>query len=858
MATSSSSSSFPVRLWTKSGTEQPLPQTIQLSTLAGGVSELILDYGRAVGGIPFFETANVKSEDGAAALETIYSETRAGIDKGKGDGPFLLFSNAMDTYRVNSRSFKPSNEIEYVESRFAQKSQRFQKLILKSLNSSITFSSLGFRHQRPPAVPKSIFKCSNALLNKIWEDGVRTVDMCTVDAGETAEAWDVTEEGTRIAGQHWAPCRFGTRWEDKVVEFEVKIESGGASWGVHMVANGLIFCLDMATKSLAAVEGLSNTDGIFPPIPRGTWSLSELDLSGWLRVKFTASGDSVDVEIQGKKVASVTSLNLHPILGGNNNSGSIAFGGPANYTAVYRSLLVKDTQGNMLYKNNFLPEDKQRTFADFAVGTNQLACTIDGAKRDRACFSGDLFVMGRSIAYSTARLDAILGSITLLSSHQTSDGYIGNLCPIQAPLHEEADMEPPTYAFYSLSYALALIVVTKEYWMQCGDSSIVKNIWERFEKLISFAERFKDERGLIVAPPLLSMDWLPLGGPHFGASGKINLTLLDALESMSRMCDLIGAKDSFASRADDLRKSIVSHLWNEENGTLRMTDTVSPNGICQDINAYSTTLGVSPAHQNTIEILASTNQPPLAFQNLERWDRNKIISPYACGFAAEALFAQGEGLKAVKLIEKVWGEMSNPSNPNYSGGHWEAMSEDGTPVHDDTSLVHGWSTWPVFLLPKYLAGLEPLEPGWVMWKVRPVLAGLESVDVQLSTPSGDIAVSLHVKEDQGAGEVNLDVPSGTTGEFHPPLGWQISDCPANCELALGANKISIREGGKFTVKIHKVISSLPSSSLGKPGSLNSEKGTAEVVEGVESSEKVSGRKSSGLLGFFRSLLGKCG
>jgi hypothetical protein len=328
--------------------------------------------------------------------------------------------------------------------------------------------------------------------------------MCTVDAGETAETWDVTEDGTRIQGQHWAPCRFGTRWEDTIVEFEVKIESGGASWGVHMVANGLIFCLDVATRSLAAVEGLSNTDGIFPPIARGTWTLPEFDMNDWLKVKTIALGDSVNVEIEGKKVATVTDLKIHPILGGNINSGSIAFGGPAHYTAVYRLLLVKDTQEKILYKNNFLLADKQRTLADFAVGANQLACTIDGAKRDRACFSGDLFVMGRSIAYSTVRLDVLLGSITLLSSHQTSDGYIGNLCPIQAPVHDEADIEPPTYAFYSLSYALALVVVTKEYWMQSGDYAIVKNIWGRFEKLISFAERFKDERGLIVAPPSLS------------------------------------------------------------------------------------------------------------------------------------------------------------------------------------------------------------------------------------------------------------------------------------------------------------------------------------------------------------------
>ena len=37
-----------------------------------------------MGGIPFFETANVGSEDGVATLEIIYSETRAGIDKEKG------------------------------------------------------------------------------------------------------------------------------------------------------------------------------------------------------------------------------------------------------------------------------------------------------------------------------------------------------------------------------------------------------------------------------------------------------------------------------------------------------------------------------------------------------------------------------------------------------------------------------------------------------------------------------------------------------------------------------------------------------------------------------------------------------
>lgn len=65
--------------------------------------------------------------------------------------------------------------------------------------------------------------------------------MCTVSANETEPAWDVTAEGMRVYGQHWAPCRRGTRWTDFVARFDVKIEEGGASWGIHMVVNGLYF-----------------------------------------------------------------------------------------------------------------------------------------------------------------------------------------------------------------------------------------------------------------------------------------------------------------------------------------------------------------------------------------------------------------------------------------------------------------------------------------------------------------------------------------------------------------------------------------------------------------------------------------
>jgi hypothetical protein len=79
-----STSSFPVKLLNQERREEVLPSTIQLSTFNGGVTELILDYGRAVGGIPFFEAADVQTENGTVELEITYSETRAGIEKEKG------------------------------------------------------------------------------------------------------------------------------------------------------------------------------------------------------------------------------------------------------------------------------------------------------------------------------------------------------------------------------------------------------------------------------------------------------------------------------------------------------------------------------------------------------------------------------------------------------------------------------------------------------------------------------------------------------------------------------------------------------------------------------------------------------
>jgi hypothetical protein len=411
----------------------------------------------------------------------------------------------MDTYRSNLHRAVAGSSRQSIEARFLQASQRYQKITLTRPNTSLVFSTVGFERVRPAIPVKADFRCSDPTINRIWRDGVRTVDMCTVSYGETRPAWDVTPHGTRVYGGHWAPCRQGTRWADKTVTFETKIEDLGASWGIHMVANGVIFCLDAQEKTLEAYLGLSKESGTFPTRKLGSWKLPpSVNTNNWMQILTVAREDKVTVTIQGHEIAILDGIDVRPLLGGAApNAGSVAFGGPSGWITLYRNLTVTGPDGKIYYDNKLSETDAERTYADFQVGTNQLPCLIDGAKRDRACFGGDAFITGRSIAYSTGDLETWRGSLQLLMSHQTQDGFLGNLCPIQAPEHNTDD-EPPTYAFYSLTYALLTIVSAKDYWYHSGDMSFVDTYFTKMQDQMRLAARFLNQDGLMEAPPPLS------------------------------------------------------------------------------------------------------------------------------------------------------------------------------------------------------------------------------------------------------------------------------------------------------------------------------------------------------------------
>jgi hypothetical protein len=285
-----------------------------------------------------------------------------------------------------------------------------------------------------------------------------------------------------------------------------------------------------------------------------------------------------------------------------------------------------------------------------------------------------------------------------------------------------------------------------------------------------------------------------MGGPLFGISGGMNLAYLDALRAMAHMTADKHLKLQYESQAQSLKESIRKNLWCEKTGRFKMCSSSPIGSLCQDMNGYSLSLGAVPDHPRHLENLSQSDSPlPLAFQGLGHWDNMKIVSPYATGFAVEALFVKNEGCAAAKLIERVWGKMAEKSSANYSGAHWEAMRYDGSPFNHDVSLVHGWSTWPVFLLPRYVAGARPLEPGWKSFEVAPVLADLDFVKYSVTTSYGKIEIEIKFDKVDRQGTITLLVPDGIKATIVAPKA---------CILEGDSNIVGSRE--KTFVKFRQI------------------------------------------------------
>lgn len=735
----------------------------QLSMASGGIAPtIVLDYGKDVGGIPFFR---VSSESGSPTLGASYSEGRDYISStGDGASPWAEGdSNRYDDYPVTGAGT--------ITNQYVQGGERYEEITLTS-PGSVTLSSAGITYiadRTQAADLAGWFNSSNTALNRIWYDSEYTDQLDSVPAKSLPGSWSVTGGVLRASGDpsgNPGLLTTGSSWGDYTVSFQTDIIANQSGWFVRGqdADDGYLFILDDSTDTSGTADTLQEFDrhgGDYTSL--GTVTLpSALTAGTWHTVSTTVSGSTLTVSLDTKPLSTLTN-SAH-------STGTVGFREYPGEEADFKNLTVTSSSGSTLFSD---PLDSSTALTRFAVpGVNQYASILDGAKRDRAIWSGDMNVEIPSVFYSTDNAAYLKGALQMLGSYARADGSTAGDIPPQYPL----GTSPQTGSgwFYSADYSTYFVLGLADYYLYSGDTAFVTQELPVLKAELAWNAGLRDSNGLVSTGSGDNADWDFYDSGKNGEVTAYNVLYYKSLLDGAALATAAGDSADAASYTDQaaaLKTAINAHLYNSGNGLYYLSNE-DTSTVAQDANVLAVLYGVAPASDvstilSTLKTdLWTTPYGPKPFTGSTYAD---VVSPFISGYELDARLAADDTADAEALLTSVWGHMAG-SGAEQTGTTWENVSgSNGLPgLGSRTNLSHGWSTTPVSALSGYVLGVQPASAGFATWSVKPHPGDLVYAQGSVPTPHGAIGVDWAGEGGVRQFSMQVTAPSGTTGTIAVP------------------------------------------------------------------------------------------
>ncbi|HWU59479.1 MAG TPA: alpha-L-rhamnosidase C-terminal domain-containing protein, partial [Microbacteriaceae bacterium] len=741
-----------------------------LTMVAGDTPPSItLDFGTDIGGLAFFD---VSATTGSASLDIGYSEGKKWATP-QGDMP------RTDTFAVSGPGTFTSTTV--------QGGQRYEVITLTT-PGSVTLTRVGVNYIADRTTADGYaghFESSSDLLNRIWYDGAYTVQLDSVPTSSLPGAWTIGGGALSAHEGGVGLLNEGSGWTDYTMSFDAAIEKNQVGWMVRGqdANNGYLFILNSnddtaGTPNMLQKYEMNNGSYVAfgsDPLP------FDLATNSWHSIDTTVSGTSLSVSVDGQVVGGVDTSTLPPGAKAF-ATGTVGFRESNGETASLRNLEITDPEGATLYSNGL---DSPSALADFAVpGTNTLPSMLDGGKRDRSIWTGDLNVQGPVVYYATNTTQYMKGSLALLGGQQLQSGFVtGALDPTTA-LNTGAPL-PGTIGFYSASYSMYWVLALGAYDLYTGDAEFVKEQYPRVKAELAWNASRVDANGLLVTDSSDGRDWDAYDPAKTGEVAAYNMIYYKALLDGAQLATTAGDPSQASTYLQDaagLKTAINTILLDQETGLYKISNVLT-TGVAQDANALAILYGVAPESKSAAILagldtqLAGSEYGPLPFSADAGQSHN--ISPFASGYQLQAQLASNDTAGAQALLSTVWGNMVAPGD-NYTGTMWEVINPvDGSPGFDNyTSLAHGWSAAPTSALSAYVLGIQPVGTGYSTWLVKPHAGDLAWTTGQAPTPHGPIAVDW--SHDPSAGfAMHVEAPSQTSGTIAVPTFGKKIDIEVN-------------------------------------------------------------------------------
>ncbi|GAA3614358.1 hypothetical protein GCM10022223_33240 [Kineosporia mesophila] len=752
--------------------------------------EIVLDYGRNVSGVPYFQ---IDAASYGAHLRASYSESAAWtVPEGDVEG-----SHNESGHRERFEEFTLTGA-GTVSSGRIQGGQRYQRIALTS-TGSVTLRRTGFRFTAFRATAEDYqgwFLSSSDQMNRVWYEGAYTVQLNQLPANTLPRPWTLADGHLDADGGTIAVLS-DQQWEDVVVEFDVQIVRGAAGWVVRADGDGrsgyLLTLAHEPGKETTHVLRLFRFDDSIDHRPqdldRRLYPVTSTGLS-------LPAGDEDEPWHHIRTEVAAAVLRTHIDGTGPYETGIADGPGPGAGTvglrvawldhARFRNLVVLDPEGAELYANGLAAEDALSAWTGPALGhPDPLPVILDGGKRDRTVWSGDLLVQIPNVFHTSGQEPYVRGSIEFLNGYQEPTGQsAARVPPIMPPARA-----PRSGQTYSAVYSMHQITNIALHHRYTADTEFLRTQWSAVLRELEFDRSLLDHRGLIVTDENNGLDWDWYDGPKLGAVSAYNVSAYIALRHVADLADALGATPSgpeLREQAARLREAINAHLYDQDRHLYVLSDVLT-DSVAQDANALAVLSGVVPDGEGPAvlaalgETLPQTPFGPSPFTpETGFWD---AVSPYVADMHLRALFHTGQTEAAFDLLHMIWGYMAD-SGEHATGTAWELIGVDGAPGFGaKTSLAHGWGAGATAALSTYVLGISPVSAGFRSWSFAPQMGDLKWAQGRVPTPHGPIDASW--ERDGVRLTLTITAPEGTSGQIVVPVAADVDEAFLAGEDGLG-------------------------------------------------------------------------
>ncbi|KAH6679496.1 putative alpha-L-rhamnosidase B [Halenospora varia] len=387
---------------------------------------------------------------------------------------------------------------------------------------------------------------------------------------------------------------------------------------------------------------------------------------------------------------------------------------------------------------------------------------VDGAKRDRAVWPGDMGVAVPSTHVSIGDLDSVRNALQVMYNYQN---------PTTGAFPEAG---PPLLQLGSDTYHMWTMIGSYNYVLYSNDTAWLQTNWAKYLKAMDFIyDKVGSTSGLLNVTG--TRDWARWQTAGEGSQANMILyrTLITGADLAIWARDSTGLNSTWLRRAVDLRKAINSHCWDESYGAFKDNNTATTLHP-QDANSMALLFGVvdTPAKAESASTNLLKNWTPIGAQTPELPNN---VSPFISSFEIQGHLTIGQTARALELIKRCWGWYLNNPNGTQStviegyliDGSFGYRADRG--YSHDTSYVshaHGWSAGPTSALTTYILGLSVTSPAGKKWKLAPQFGDIKSVEGGFMTGLGKFQASWKL---QSRGyTLSYNTPSGTTGQLELP------------------------------------------------------------------------------------------